>query len=497
MTEEDLIPDTGAVFTYGKSDFADNIPSHFFIRNDPVVEISCGDGHSGIVCQNGRVFCFGKNLFGQLGLGHKENVYKPNCVKSLKPEKILHIACGRSHTIVSTDSDVVYGFGDNSNGQLGQPTTTEGSSFPIRITKFDDKIIQIAAGSHHTAVLVENGDVYVWGSNGDKQLGIEPSNESYSVRSPTIVSIFQPVVYIACGANHSAFVTKTGEMFTSGNREHGKLGHDYLSLHRVDTTEKIIQVACGANHTIALNDSGKVFVCGNNDYGQIGLKGVTSQGHLYPCTVTNERIVSVKCGENHTALITAGGKLFTCGDGKYGKLCVDIGQVTIPVLVTDFVDRQLNVQMVSCGANHTLVYAEPTDGERHIESNTAQQVKPTNHETLPPLKVPKKAVEERKEHTVPKTLTNGNGDEVKYIVNESIKGNIRIPSPDQQTRTGVIIITAIEDQNKNVNDKSSKKEDKDNHMLDKSNEERTDEKTKNKTKYPKNARIKSRLCTII
>lgn len=32
--------------------------------------------------ENGRVFCFGKNGFGQLGLGHTENVYKPNCVKS-------------------------------------------------------------------------------------------------------------------------------------------------------------------------------------------------------------------------------------------------------------------------------------------------------------------------------------------------------------------------------------------------------------------------------
>lgn len=76
--------------------------------------------------ENGRVFCFGKNSFGQLGLGHTENVYKPNCVKSknyysndenllfkkylviwniftgLKPEKVKHIACGRSHTIVST-----------------------------------------------------------------------------------------------------------------------------------------------------------------------------------------------------------------------------------------------------------------------------------------------------------------------------------------------------------------------------------------------------------
>lgn len=43
----------------------------------------------------------------------------------------------------------------------------------------------------------------------------------------------------------------------------------------------------------------------------------------------------------------ASGKLFMCGDGKYGKLCMDVNQITIPTLVSSFVDRHLNVQMVS------------------------------------------------------------------------------------------------------------------------------------------------------
>lgn len=44
-----------------------------------------------------------------------------------------------------------------------------------------------------------------------------------------------------------------GDLFTCGEREHGKLGHDLWSLGQADTTEKIIQVACGAHHTVALN----------------------------------------------------------------------------------------------------------------------------------------------------------------------------------------------------------------------------------------------------
>lgn len=47
-----------------------------------------------VFLENGRVFCFGKNSFGQLGLGHLENVYKPNCIKS---KNILKIKIKKSN----------------------------------------------------------------------------------------------------------------------------------------------------------------------------------------------------------------------------------------------------------------------------------------------------------------------------------------------------------------------------------------------------------------
>ncbi|XP_025418053.1 X-linked retinitis pigmentosa GTPase regulator-like isoform X2 [Sipha flava] len=499
MSEEDVIPDTGAVFTYGKSSFADNIPSHFFIRNDPIIEISCGNEHSGIVCKNGRVFCFGKNMFGQLGLGHTENVYKPNCVKNLKPDKVKHIACGRSHTIVSTDKNTVYGFGDNSEGQLGQPMIDVLNSYdPIRVTQFNDNIIQISAGSYHTAVLLENGDVYVWGSNNERQLGMDTINDSANIKIPTIVPINHPVVFISCGHNHTAFVTKVGDLFTCGDREYGKLGHDLWSLNKVDTTEKIVQVACGANHTVALNDAGKVFVCGKNDCGQIGLRSVTSQGHLYPCPITNERIVQINCGESHSAFITASGKLFMCGDGKYGKLCIDINQITIPMLVSKFVDKNLNVQMVSCGGNHTLVHAEPAENEL-IDNDNVKQMKSTD--TLPPLKVAKKVIEERKENieifTTITPTANGNEQEALSVIKKNVKEN----NTDMNDMTDQQIQVDKKSYNDNtpiIGDKSFEKIEKiTNNMLVNNSNEQKEKKVVNKSKYPRNERIRSRLCVFI
>ncbi|CAI6349035.1 unnamed protein product [Macrosiphum euphorbiae] len=499
MSEEDVIPETGAVFTYGKSSFADNIPSHFFIRNDPVIEISCGEEHSGIVCKNGRVFCFGKNSFGQLGLGHTENVYKPNCVKSLKPDKVKHIVCGRSHTIVSTENNIVYGFGDNSDGQLGQSVAdVTHSDVPIEVTRFNDKnIIQLSAGSYHTAVLLENGDVYVWGSNSDRQLGLNSVEEdSVNVSVPTIVPIALPVLYVSCGHTHTAFVTRIGDLYTCGDREYGKLGHGLWSLSRVDTTEKIVRVACGANHTIALNDAGKVFVCGNNDCGQIGLRNVTSQGHLYPCPITNEPIVQIVCGQSHSAFITASGKLFMCGDGKYGKLGIDVNQITTPTLVLAFVDKNLNVQMVSCGGNHTLVHAEPLD-TTHV-NNSLQQL---NRLLIASIKGCEKIIEDRKENIEPFTSitpAKDNEPEVLNIAKESgvkeINTNL-IDQVNEDKKKSFKDKIPTEIKISNLEDESVEKEEKNANML--VINEKTEKKVVNKSKYPRNERVRSRMCIVI
>ncbi|CAL9698436.1 unnamed protein product [Knipowitschia caucasica] len=78
---EDQIPETGAVFTFGKSKFADNIPSKFWLKNDVPLKVACGDEHTAVITDNGKLYVFGSNNWGQLGLGSKVTVSKPTCVK--------------------------------------------------------------------------------------------------------------------------------------------------------------------------------------------------------------------------------------------------------------------------------------------------------------------------------------------------------------------------------------------------------------------------------
>uniref|UniRef100_A0A8B9FF76 Retinitis pigmentosa GTPase regulator n=1 Tax=Amazona collaria TaxID=241587 RepID=A0A8B9FF76_9PSIT len=90
LVEEDElpVPESGAVFTFGKSKFAEDIPSKFWFKNDKPVLISCGDEHTAIVTGNGKLYMFGSNNWGQLGLGSKNTVSKPTCVKGFDSSRI-------------------------------------------------------------------------------------------------------------------------------------------------------------------------------------------------------------------------------------------------------------------------------------------------------------------------------------------------------------------------------------------------------------------------
>lgn len=88
------------------------------------------------------------------------------------------------------------------------------------------------------------------------------------------------IIQIACGKNHSVFLTDTFLVYACGNNQHGQLGignrFNLLSLSfpaRIDfyghTTKKI---GCGDNFTVLLNNNGEMYTCGSSEYGQIGKK---------------------------------------------------------------------------------------------------------------------------------------------------------------------------------------------------------------------------------
>ncbi|KAM4683505.1 X-linked retinitis pigmentosa GTPase regulator [Amazona ochrocephala] len=368
LVEEDElpVPESGAVFTFGKSKFAEDIPSKFWFKNDKPVLISCGDEHTAIVTGNGKLYMFGSNNWGQLGLGSKNTVSKPTCVKALKPEKTKLAVCGRNHTLVYTEKGNVYAAGGNSEGQLGLGDTEERTTFHlIRFFTNQHKIKQLAAGSYTSAAVTEDGQLFVWGDNSEGQIGLA---DEACVSIPCQVDVGKPVSSVSCGYYHSALITGDGELYTFGEPENGKLGlmPEQLKNNRVPQpvmgiVEKVNKVACGGEHTVVLTET-NVYTFGLGQHGQLG-HGTFIFETSVPKSVKHLRrykICNITCGENHTAVIAENGLMFTFGDGRHGKLGLGEENFTNqfdPTLCYNFL--RFTVLLVACGGCHMLVFAAP------------------------------------------------------------------------------------------------------------------------------------------
>lgn len=85
-------------------------------------------------------------------------------------------------------------------------------------------------------------------------------------------------MHIACGATYSAAVTATGEVYTWGRGNYGRLGHGTSEDHNVPTLvvglkgHHVVDIACGSGdaQTLAVTDTGLVFSWGDGDYGKLG-----------------------------------------------------------------------------------------------------------------------------------------------------------------------------------------------------------------------------------
>ncbi|XP_035719406.1 E3 ubiquitin-protein ligase MYCBP2-like isoform X2 [Vespa mandarinia] len=106
-------------------------PARVPIPSDsPVIQVSCGLHHTVILLQNGEVYTFGSNIYGQLGIGYMVTHAGPVHVKL--PTLATQVAAGSNHTVVLTINGEVYTFGAYQKGQLGRSVgTSENESVNI------------------------------------------------------------------------------------------------------------------------------------------------------------------------------------------------------------------------------------------------------------------------------------------------------------------------------------------------------------------------------
>ena len=275
---------------------------------------------------NGDVLVFGVNEYGQLGLGHDDNIYIPVLLTTDK--NIKDISCNENHTIIYKDNGDVLVFGYNQCGELGLGNNH--NVYTPTLLMNDNNIRNIICGEHYTIIYKDNGDVLVFGDNnyGQLGLGLYPG----CVDSPILLMNDKSIKNIICGKLHTIIYKNTGDILVFGDNRYGQLGLDYQYNDNIDTdvnvptllmTDKIFRdIICGEYHTIIYRDNGDILVFGSNEFGQLGLNNNNKYTNINILTLlmNDKNIRNITCGRQHTIIYKDNGDVLVFGSNYYGQL---------------------------------------------------------------------------------------------------------------------------------------------------------------------------------
>ena len=197
-----------------------HVPLPTPIPNLPKIsEISCGAYFTVCVDDEGFIWSFGKNNAGQLGTGNNKKYFDvPQKLLNIPP--VLSVSCGSFHTLITTNDDNLWSWGRNNFGQLCKGNK-ENCLIPQK-TPFSN-ISKISAGFYHSLFQNNKGEIFSCGYNEFGQCGLGHFNTP-QITPSLIPNLPSNIVQFICANQQSLFLDSEGNVCSAGYNEYGQLG---------------------------------------------------------------------------------------------------------------------------------------------------------------------------------------------------------------------------------------------------------------------------------
>jgi alpha-tubulin suppressor-like RCC1 family protein len=247
------------------------------------------------------------------------------------------IAAGFSHNCGVTTAGAAYCWGNNTDGQLGNDTTTD-STNPVAVSgglTFDS----IDVGASHSCGITTSGLLYCWGSNQFYQLGNNVTNQNDKLTPTRVHDPDTPsnnwgttILKVSLGQHHSCAIDSNSRAYCWGdswdnNTATGQTSYPKIPkrIHKPNGSANwdatFIDIAASQEHTCAIKTNGVAYCWGNDSYGSLGKLSVKNDDRQYPVKVSgNKTWVSIATGEWNTCGINDDQYLFCWGKSLLGQL---------------------------------------------------------------------------------------------------------------------------------------------------------------------------------
>ena len=300
-----------------------DVTSAPFVVRVTFASVNGGYVHTCGVSASGAAYCWGDNVFGQLGDGAATSPwYRPSPAPVAGGLRFTTLSAGVWHTCGVTTDGAAYCWGDNFFGQLGDGTTA-GRTTPVAVAG-GLRFAAVTAGSFHTCGLTTSGTAYCWGDNQNGQLG-DGTTDRRAAPVPVVGGLRFST--ISAGHGHTCGVIAGGVAVCWGDNSSGQLGGTVVADQgtyrpfpgRVVGVHGFVTVSAGNVHTCGVTVRGAAYCWGYNVWGQLG-DGTTTQRSIPVRVAGHQRFAVVDAGSYFSCGVATGGAAYCWGQNLDGEL---------------------------------------------------------------------------------------------------------------------------------------------------------------------------------
>jgi hypothetical protein len=241
--------------------------------------------HGCALTTRGEGYCWGRGVEAQLGQGMvlPDPVNTPTRVPGVLFDDL---AVGIDHSCGLATTGTGFCWGDNRDGQAGEPIATNPVLEPTRLPS--RRYVSLSLHRRRGCAISAEGELYCWGDNGSRRLGLADDTLGSNVATPSVVAGENRYRVVSLGQEHQCAVGDGGELYCWGFNVNGQLGVGDTGLRqapeRVGTDADWATVGAGRLHTCAVKSDGRLYCWGRGLAGQLG-ESCGRDDRIAPCRV--------------------------------------------------------------------------------------------------------------------------------------------------------------------------------------------------------------------